>query len=386
MIHPLKAYSRDEFRFHGKGLLMPTKGLSRLAIAFVLATILLGCNSNNNSSHTAYVTLPTLNRVLTYRINDKTGALTSTFGGSFVAGASPTAAAVHPTNRFLYVVNAAENDISLFNIDSTSGVLREVLPRTRTSAVPIALAIDPAGSFLYVVNQGVNGVSSYSIDSSKGTLTQIAGSPVAAGLNPASIVVTPSGKYVYVTDTNSNSLSAYTVNAGALQPIAGSPFVLGNGPLAIAVDPAEKFVYVTNTVDSTLSVLSIDPTTGAVANIVGSPFDVVQINNTGADTGPVSIAIHPSGALLYIANEVTGDLTFYSIDSSGVPTELTNSPFTSGRGTNFVVIDRTGNFLFVGDQANKDLSVYGINTTTGALVLNSLVSTGVGATQMVLSK
>lgn len=364
---------------------MPTKGLSGLAIAFVLAMMLPGCNSSNNS-RTAYATLPTVNRVLAYRINAKTGALSSTFGGSFVAGSSPTAAAVHPGNRFLYVANTGENDISLFNIDSNSGALREVLPRTPTSAVPIALAIDPAGAFLYVVNQGVNGVSSYSINASNGALTKIAGSPVAAGLNPASIAVTPSGKYVYVPDTNSNSLSAYSVNAGALQPIAGSPFVLGSGPLAIAVDPAEKFVYVTNTVDSTVSVLSIDPTTGALTNIVGSPFDVVQINNTGAETGPVSIAIHPSGTLMYIANEVTGDLTFYSISSGGVPTELTTSPFTSGRGTNFAVVDTSGNFLFVGDQANKNLTVYGIDTTSGGLTLNSLVSTGVGATQMVLSK
>jgi len=65
---------------------------------------------------------------------------------------------------------------------------------------------------------------------------------------------------------------------------------------------------------------------------------------------------------------------------------LTTSPFTSGRGTNFAVVDTSGNFLFVGDQANKNLTVYGIDTASGGLTLNSLVSTGVGATQMVLSK
>ena len=387
MIDDSRSAVREEFTSHGKGLLMPTKGLSRLAMAFVLAIFLAGCsNNNNNSTQNAYVTLPTTNRVLAYRVDNRTGALSPTFGGSFQAGASPTAAAVDPASRFLYVANAAENDISLYAIDSSSGALREILPRTPTAAGPMALAMDPGGSYLYVVNRGVNGVSSYSIDSSTGALSPIAGSPVATGLSPASIVVTASGKYVYVPNTNVNSLSAYSVNAGALQPVAGSPFPVGNGPMAIAVDPAEKFLYITNTVDSTLSVLSIDSTTGAVANIVGSPFEVVQINNIGAATGPVSIAIHPSGTLMYIANELTGDVTFYSLASDGVPTELTNSPFTSGRGTNFVVADATGKFLFIGDQTNRNISVYTINTADGTVTLDSLVSTGVGATQMVLSK
>ncbi len=364
---------------------MPTKGLSGLAIAFVLAMFLAGC-SNNVSNHTAYVTLPTTNRLLAFRVNSKNGALTSPFGGSFITGNSPQAVAVHPTNRFVYVANAGENDISLYKVDPSSGSLSEVLPRTTTSAKPSALAMDPSGSFLYVVNQGINGVSSYSIDSGSGALSVIAGSPISTGLSPASILVTPSGKYLYIPNSNSNSVSAYSINAGALQPVAGSPFPVGHGPLAIAVDPAEQFLYVTNTPDSTFSVLAIDPTTGALTNIVGSPFNVVQINNTGAATGPVSIAVHPSGTLLYIANQITGDITFYSVASTGVPTEMTTSPLASGRGINFVVPDPGGNFLFLGDQTNKNISVYSINPTTGGLTFNSLVTTGVGATQMVLSQ
>lgn len=381
----LKTGARSEFISHGKGFLMPTQGLSRLAIAFVLALFLAGC-SNNTATHSAYVTLPTTNRVLAFRVNDTTGALSYPFGGSFLTGQSPSSVAVHPSGRFLYVANSGENDISLYNVDSTSGSLREVLPRTPAATNPTSVAMDPAGSFLYVVNRGVNGVSSYSIDASKGTLTPIAGAPVPTGFSPSQPAVTPSGKYLYVPNSNSNSVSAYSLSAGAIQPIVGSPFTIGSGPQAIAVDPAEHFVYVTNAADSTFSVLAIDPTTGALTNIVGSPFSVVQNNNTGQATGPVSITIHPSGTLLYIANQITGNVTFYSVASTGVPTELTNSPYTSGRGTNYVVADPTGNFLFIVDQTNKNISVYTINTTDGTLTLNSLVSTGVGATQMIVSK
>ena len=361
---------------------MPTKGLSRLAIAFVLA-LSLAC-SNNSATHPAYVTLPTTNQVLAFRVNNKSGQLMNTFGHVFNTGMSPLSVAVHPSHRFVYVANSGENDISLYDVDSSSGALQEVLPRTTTALNPTNLAIDPTGNFLYVVNRGVNGVSSFSIDSGSGKLSPIAGTPVAAGFGPSNIAVTPSGKYVYVPNANSNSVSAYAVVNGGLQPVVGSPFLIGNGPLAIAIDPAEHFVYITNVSDSTISVLSIDPTTGALTNIVGSPFTVMQINNTGAATGSISIAVHPSGTLLYIANQVSGNITYYSVASDGTPTEMTNSPYGSGIGTSYVVADPSGNFLFVVNQAKRTITVYYINTTNGALMLETLVPTGQSATQMLV--
>ena len=362
---------------------MPTKGLSRLAIAFVLALSLAAC-SNNTATHPAYVTLPTINQLLAYRVNDKTGELKKTFGGTFNTGMSPLSVAVHPSRHFVYVANSGENDISLYTVDSNSGALREVLPRTTTALNPTNLAMDPGGNFLYVVNRGINGVSSFSI-SGNGTLSPVAGTPVAAGFGPSNIAVTLSGKFVYVPNANSTSVSAYAVTNGGLQPITGSPFLLGNGPQAIAIDPAEHFVYITNAADSTISVLSIDPTTGALTNIVGSPFPVMQINNNGSATGPVSIAIHPSGTLMYVANQISGNISFYSLASTGVPTELTNSPNGSGHGTSYIVADPSGNFLFVVNQTNNTISVDDINTVDGTLTLETLVPTGHGATQMVVT-
>src|SRR5580704_13042553 len=154
MIRHTRNYIRNDFISHGKGLLMPTKGLSRLAIAFVLA-LSLAC-SNNTATHPAYVTLPTINQVLAYRVNNKNGELMKTFAGTFNTGMSPLAVAIHPSHHFVYVANSGENDISLYNVDSSSGALREVLPRTTTALNPTNLTVDPSGSFLYVVNRGVN--------------------------------------------------------------------------------------------------------------------------------------------------------------------------------------------------------------------------------------
>jgi 6-phosphogluconolactonase len=80
-------------------------------------------------------------------------------------------------------------------------------------------------------------VAAYSITSSSGALT-LSGSPVAAGLLPASIVLDPSGQFAYVANDNSNDISVYAVDptTGALTPASRSPFAAGNQPRSIAID------------------------------------------------------------------------------------------------------------------------------------------------------
>ena len=127
-----------------------------------LAT-LVGCSSAG--THTAYVSLPNLNAVAAYRINNSSAAFTNIVGSPYPGGDSPVAVRVHPSSKFVYVANQSENDISLFTIDSAIGSLHEVLPRTATGLTPVALTIDSAGNFLYALNQVSGNISVYSINS-----------------------------------------------------------------------------------------------------------------------------------------------------------------------------------------------------------------------------
>jgi YVTN family beta-propeller protein len=78
------------------------------------------------------------------------------------------------------------------------------------------VAVDPAGKFAYVTNSNSNDVSMYTINATTGVLTPIG--MVAAGLSPTSIAIHPSGKFVYVTNSTSNDVSMYSIDAatGAL--------------------------------------------------------------------------------------------------------------------------------------------------------------------------
>src|ERR1700736_6978580 len=70
---------------------------------------------------------------------------------------------------------------------------------------------------------------------------------------------------------------------GALTPIAGSPFAAGILPTSIAVNPTSKFACVANLGDNTVSGYAIELATGALTPVKGSPF--------AAGSRPFSVAV-----------------------------------------------------------------------------------------------
>jgi 6-phosphogluconolactonase len=354
-----------------KGLMMQKKGMTLLAVCLALAG-LPGCNSffsSTSASHVAYVTVPNQG-VVAYRINNTTGVSTTILGSPFVTGNSPFSIQVHPSKKFLYVANTADNTISLFKIDSSSGALTEVMPRTPTGLNPASLSMDTTGSFLYASNNGSNSISAYSIDSTSGVLTELAGSPVGTATGPNYLTVSPTGKFLYVLDTNLQLITVYPISSGALQP--GSAFPVGFAPFAFAIDPAENFMYVANAgtntiVSGSVSQFTINSATGALTLVADSAFP------TG--TNPVAMLVHPTGKYLYVVNSGTDNVSQFSIDSTtGVLTELTTTTVSTGTTPIFIVFDPIGGFVDVGSQGSKNITEYTVTKTVGTIDGGSLAA------------
>jgi DNA-binding beta-propeller fold protein YncE len=191
-----------------------------------------------------------------------------------------------------------------------------------------------------VAHGASNGVFGYTINPTTGALTAISGSPFATGTNPGSVAVDATGKFAYVTNglgLLSNTVSGYTINptTGALTPISGSPFTAGSSPWSVAVDPTGKFAYVTNlgTIPGTVSGYTIDPSTGALTPISGSPF--------AAGTTPRSVAVDPTGKFAYVANANSNNVSGYRIDpTTGALTPISGSPFATGPTPESVAVAR----------------------------------------------
>ena len=142
--------------------------------------------------------------------------------------------------------------------------------------------------FLLTANENGN-VSAYKLDGSTGAPTEVGGSPFPAGGTRRGLLCVPTiGSHTLRTAVTSD-ISAYRVDevTGALTAIAGSPFVTQPGAHGIAVHPSGAFVYVA-TYDDGVITYAVNPTTGALSR-VGAPVL----------PGSRSIAIHPSGNFAY---------------------------------------------------------------------------------------
>ena len=276
------------------------------------------------------------NNVSGYTINPSTGALTAFAGSPFPAGSGPISVAVDPSGMFAYVANDISDNVSEYSIDPGTGALTPIAGSPfPAGSLPESVAVDPSGMFAYVANRVSSNVSGYTINPGTGALTSIAGSPFpAAGSLPISVAVDPSGMFAYVAadvSPSHSSLFGYRINpsTGALTAIAGSPFGQGPSYDFVAVDPSGKFVYAANWLTGKVEGYRINPCTGALTAIAGSPFIT--------DSDPTSIAIDPSGKFAYVANGESDNVSGYRINRrTGVLTAIAGSPFPTG-GTPFSV-------------------------------------------------
>ena len=260
----------------------------------------------------------------------------------------------------------------------------------RGGVSPDSIAVDPTGKFAYVANSGTNNVSMYTINGTTGALTFIG--RIAAGIGPASVTVDPSGKFVYVAnESNSDDLagnvSMYTINSttGALASI-GSPVAADFGAHSVGVDPRSKFAYVANDgifqeTGGSLSTYTINSTTGAL-----TPTGTISGACGSADNvcAPLSVAVDPSGMFLYVANEGGPAPTFVSMyiinTTTGALTPI-GGVGSGGRAVS-VAVNPRGKFAYVADSSNgfpaasNIVSSYTINAGTGGLTFIGTIAAG----------
>ena len=229
------------------------------------------------------------------------------------------------------------------------------------------------------MSQGVGALNVNGVD---GSLSIVPGSPFAADLIPIDVLVHPSGKFVYTANIGTNSvgigpgpvqsISCYASDpsTGALSPVPGSPFpvstITSNFDLrGLIIHPSGKFLYLATGavgVGSTGNGIlgwSIDPTSGFLTPLPGSPFSPGTIVIGGASDR--------AGKFFYAGNASGAVLGFTVDPSSGALGPMSGLPVLSGSLLGAPVVDPSGTFLFTGDGKNKTLVGFQLNAQTGAL-------------------
>ncbi len=198
-------------------------------------------------------------------------------------------------------------------------------------------------------------------------------------------------------DTAPNSISAYYFGLdGSQSPVAGQPFTTGqNGSgggfySSNRIIVVNNFLYASNSGSNTVSAYSIDPASGYLTPVSGSPFQTGAFNDPNAGSG-ISLAATPDGKFLfagstgYDANFNLAPITIFNIDpTTGALTITNKATVQAGGAMSSMKVSPDGKYLLVAIPASQEIAVFAIHgpgnlneVHNSPYVLSSGAATGV---------
>src|SRR5947199_299738 len=132
-----------------------------------------------------------------------------------------------------------------------------------------------------------------------------------------------------------------------------SRLLLAIGTVSLATPLQAQFVYVANNISKNVSAYSIGAT--GVLSPIGAPV--------AAGIGPRSVAVDPTGRFVYVANGVSSNVSAYSIGVTGGLTPI-GVPVAADGGPFSVAVDPTGRFVYTANYCcSFSVSAYSIGAT-----------------------
>ncbi|MFE2219116.1 lactonase family protein [Streptomyces canus] len=176
--------------------------------------------------------------VYSYRLNERTGALTEVSQAHTRAGAGPRHLTFHPGGRYAYLANEADNTVAVCAYDRKTGHLSVgAAQSTGTGSgtnYPAQLLVTANGSYAYLANRGHNSLTRYAVEADGARLRLLDTVPVNGDF-PRQIAFSPDGTLLFAANQRSSSVSVFHVNTanGGLRA-AGRPFA---SPVAVCALP-----------------------------------------------------------------------------------------------------------------------------------------------------
>jgi 6-phosphogluconolactonase len=272
--------------------------------------------------------------VVTYAIDPTSMQLTrlSAVGSS---GTSPAHVSVHPSGKFVFVANYGGGNVAVFPVaaDGTlapaSDVRPSVGPRHHARAIDDPpgqfavsdhdgphvhmVAADPTGQFVIANDAGLDLTLIWRLDTQGGRLLPAEAPVLVAppGSAPRHFAFHPSGKFFYNLYEHDARVVVYDYDGsrGAMrlkQSVSTLPphFAGSNLASGIVVSPDGRFLYVGNRLHSSIAIFAV-----AEDGQLRTAYETW----THADS-PRSIAMDPSGQIMFSCNQRSDSLTSFRIN------------------------------------------------------------------------
>lgn len=166
-----------------------------------------------------------------------------------------------------------------------------------------ATGLKPGTAVITVTYKGVSGSTVLTVAAPKSVNIRVSGSATSLKVS-----FLKSGRsYLYISNPADDMISVYVndpQDENRLESVVS--VVPGRGPGWLAVSPSGRFLYVANHGSENISVFSIDPASGRLGDVPGSPFDIAG--------GVWAVAVEPNGRFLSATDLKNSSRTGLRID------------------------------------------------------------------------
>ncbi|MCP4383937.1 MAG: lactonase family protein [Hyphomicrobiales bacterium] len=283
-----------------------------------------------------------------FRFNEDSGELR--FHHASQGPDNPAFLAYSAERRVLYAVSEIidwnEGVVSAFDVDAESCLLSYINMQPTLGNVSAHVSLHPSQNFL--------AISNYSI----GPTTDRPGRAVAV------LPIGQGGQVLPPSDSRTHSFTGPNHERQERSHVHCSRFT-----------PDGKALFVSEFGGDRIAVYPFDPAVGAL----GDPqwFDAAE---SGA--GPRHLSLHPRHNVLYVSNELQGNVAAYRNERSSNALELSSvastlpAGFSATPSTAEVTIHPSGRFVFASDRANNSIAVIALTDEGSKLETTSIVGTG----------
>lgn len=267
---------------------------------------------------------------------------------------------VPPVARLAHTLCLGDGTLHTSGIDGASGKPRS-LGFVPAGALPIAMAASTDGRFVWVVDAASNEVRSFRVDAKSGRLSAGAVAPCDPGTNL--IAIDPTAQVLMTGSSITDRVRTYRVDlaTGAPAPstVTSAPSVAD--PADIAFHALGEFAYVLSGGDEEIISLQIDLIGGSLNPISSAP----------APSGANRLLTDAKSGFGVAFGQSSGEVRLFGIDSSsGTWSGLGPAPrvLNSGVGAAEIVEIEGVRYLYADEPASARLSIFRIDSTNGELL------------------
>ncbi|MGI2032885.1 lactonase family protein [Rhizobium panacihumi] len=276
-----------------------------------------------------------------------------------------TPLAVSPDKQFLYAgIRAAPFTVLTFAIDADTGHLRQI-GRAALADSMAYLSADRSGRFLFAASYGGSVISVNPIgdDGVVGDPMQV----IETGLNAHAILPSPDNHFVFASNLGSDQVLRFRFDEKTGILSDGDPariaFEPKSGPRHFVFSPDGRFTFAITEHSAEVISFAYNATNGDwkklnAASILPEGFAGVSAS--------ADIHVTPDGRFIYASERTSSTLKLLHFDDVTGKLQARKSIVTEKQPRGFT-IDPTGRFLLAVGELSHRMTIYTIDAETGAL-------------------